>query len=248
VRYIEDQILGKLLPHEDVAAVLVEPIQGEGGYIVPSPGFFPALRKFCDRYDILMIVDEVQSGMGRTGKWWAVEHFGVEPDIVCVGKGVASGVPLGAIIARKSIVTWPYGSHGNTYGGNPIACAASLATIELIEQEYMQNAAEVGQYTLDALAEIMVRHPSIGDVRGIGLMIGVEFVKDRETKEADHDLRDRVVDLAFERGLLSLGCGRSTVRIAPPLSITLTEMDEGLVILEEAISIAEREMMVAYAA
>ena len=248
VRYIEDQILGKLMPHEDVAAVLVETIQGEGGYIVPAAGFFPALRRMCDRYDILLIVDEIQSGMGRTGKWWAIEHFGVEPDIVCVGKGVASGVPLGATIARKSVVTWPYGSHGNTYGGNPIACAAGLATIELIEQEYMQNAADVGQYTLDALEEIMVRHPSIGDVRGIGLMIGVEFVKDRETKEADHDLRDRVVDLAFQRGLLSLGCGKSTLRIAPPLSISRSEMDEGLVILEDAITIAERELLVAYAA
>src|SRR3972149_3124076 len=248
VRYIEDEILNQILPPKDVAGVLVETIQGEGGYIIPPDGFYPALRKLCTRHGILMILDEVQSGMGRTGKWWAIEHFGVEPDIVCVGKGVASGVPLGAIIARKSVVTWPYGSHGNTYGGNPIACAAGLATIELIEQEYMQNAAEVGQYTLDALAEIMVRHPSIGDVRGIGLMIGVEFVKDRETKEADHDLRDQVVDLAFQRGLLSLGCGKSTLRIAPPLSISRSEMDEGLVILVDAITIAERELLVAYAA
>jgi 4-aminobutyrate aminotransferase len=248
VRYMEEQILGKLLPAEDVAAVLVETIQGEGGYIIPPPGFFPALRKLCDRYDILLIVDEVQSGMGRTGKWWAIEHFGVEPDIVCVGKGVASGIPLGAIIARKSVVTWPYGSHGNTYGGNPIACAAALATINLIETEFMQNAAEVGEYTLDALEEIKVRHPSIGDVRGIGLMLGVEFVKDRSTREADSVLRDRVVNLAFERGLLTLGCGRSTIRIAPPLNITRAEMDEGLVLLEESISIAEQEMLVSYAA
>ena len=248
VRYIEEQILGKLLPAEDVAAVLVEPIQGEGGYVIPSLGFFPALRKLCDRFDILLIVDEVQSGMGRTGKWWAIEHFGIEPDIVCIGKGVASGIPLGAIIARKSVVTWPYGSHGNTYGGNPIACAAALSTIDLIETEFMRNAAEVGEYTLDALEEIKVRHPSIGDVRGIGLMIGVEFVKDRETREADSVLRDRVVNLAFERGLLTLGCGRSTIRIAPPLNITRSEMDEGLLILDESISIAEQEMLVSYAA
>ena len=248
VRYIEEQVLGKLLPHEDVAALLVETIQGEGGYIVPAPGFFPALRELCNKYDILMIVDEVQSGMGRTGKWWAIEHFGVEPDIVCVGKGIASGIPLGAIIARQSMVTWPYGSHGNTYGGNPVACAAGLATIELIENEYMANSASVGEYTLDALEEIMARHPSIGDVRGIGLMIGVEFVKDRQTKEVDHDLRDRVVSLAFERGLLTLGCGRSTLRIAPPLSISLTEMNDGLKILEEAITQAERENSIAYAA
>jgi 4-aminobutyrate aminotransferase len=248
VRYIEEQILGKLLPHEDVAAVLVETIQGEGGYIVPAPGFFPALRELCNKFDILLIVDEVQSGMGRTGKWWAIEHFGVEPDIVCVGKGIASGIPLGAIIARQSVVTWPYGSHGNTYGGNPVACAAGLATIDLIEKEYMVNAAEVGEYALDALEEIKARHPSVGDVRGIGLMIGVEFVKDRETKEADHDLRDRIVQLAFERSLLTLGCGRSTVRIAPPLSITRSEMDDGLKILEEAITLAEREKMSSYVA
>jgi 4-aminobutyrate aminotransferase len=248
VRYIEEQILGKLLPSEDVAAILVETIQGEGGYIIPPPGFFPALRKLCDRNDILLIVDEVQCGMGRTGKWWAIEHYGVEPDIVCVGKGVASGIPLGAIIARKSVVTWPIGSHGNTYGGNPIACAAALSTIELIETEFMNNAADVGEYTLDALEEIKARHPSIGDVRGIGLMIGVEFVKDRITREADSVLRDRVVNLAFERGLLTLGCGRSTIRIAPPLNITRTEMDEGLLLLEESISIAEQEMLVSYAA
>lgn len=248
VRYIEEQILGKLLPHEDVAAILVEPIQGEGGYIVPAEGFFPALRNLCDKYDILLIVDEVQSGMGRTGKWWAVEHFGVEPDIVCVGKGIGSGIPLGATIARKSIVTWPYGSHGNTYGGNPIACAAALATIELIENGFMKNAAEVGEYALDALDEMRVRHPTIGDVRGLGLMIGVEFVKDRETKEADHDLRDRIVHLAFERGLLTLGCGRSTIRISPPLNISLSEMEEGLRILEEAIILAEKEKMLSYVA
>jgi len=241
VRYIEDQVLGKLLPPEDVAGILVETIQGEGGYIVPAPGFFPALRKLCDRHRIILIVDEVQSGMGRTGKWWGIEHMGAEPDIVCVGKGIASGVPLGAIIARKSVVTWPPGSHGNTYGGNPISCAAALATIDLIQNGYMQNAARVGEDTLDALQEIKVRHPSIGDVRGIGLMIGVEFVKERNTKEPDHELRDRIVELAFERGLLTLGCGKSTIRIAPPLSITDSEMEAGLEILEEAITLAERE-------
>jgi 4-aminobutyrate aminotransferase len=244
VRYIEEQLLGNLLPHEDVAAVLVETIQGEGGYIVPAPGFFPALRQLCDKYDILLIVDEVQSGMGRTGKWWAIEHFGVEPDIVCVGKGIASGVPLGAIIARKSVTTWPNGSHGNTYGGNPLACAAAIATIDLIDKEYMQNAADVGEYALDALEEIRARHPSIGDVRGIGLMIGVEFVKDRTTKEYDQDLRDRIVNLAFDRGLLTLGCGKSAIRISPPLSISRAEMDEGLKIFEEVITIAEREMFI----
>jgi 4-aminobutyrate aminotransferase len=155
---------------------------------------------------------------------------------------------MGAITARQSVVTWPYGSHGNTYGGNPIACAAALTTIDLIEQEYMKNAAEIGEYALDALEEIKVRHPSIGDVRGIGLMIGVEFVKDRETREADHDLRDRISELAFERGLITLGCGMSTIRIAPPLNISRTEMDEGLKIFEQAITLAEREMMISYVA
>jgi 4-aminobutyrate aminotransferase len=243
VRFIEQQVLGQMLPHQEVAGILVEPIQGEGGYVVPSPGFFPALRKLCDRYDMLLIVDEVQSGMGRTGKWWAIQHFGVEPDIVCVGKGIASGIPLGAIIARKSVATWPLGSHGNTYGGNPIACAAALATIDLIKNQYMENAADTGKYALDALEEILTRHNSIGQVRGLGLMIGVEFVKDRQTREPENELRDRVVDLAFERGLLTLGCGRSTIRICPPLSVSRSEMDEGLEILEEAITLGEKGIM-----
>lgn len=243
VRFIEQQVLGQMLPHQEVAGILVEPIQGEGGYVVPSPGFFPALRKLCDRYDMLLIVDEVQSGMGRTGKWWAIQHFGVEPDIVCVGKGIASGIPLGAIIARKSVATWPLGSHGNTYGGNPIACAAALATIDLIKNQYLENAADTGKYALDALEEILARHNSIGQVRGLGLMIGVEFVKDRQTREPENELRDSIVDLAFERGLLTLGCGRSTIRICPPLSVSRSEVDEGLEILEEAITLGEKGIM-----
>jgi 4-aminobutyrate aminotransferase len=241
VRYIEDQILGHILPAEEVAGILVESIQGEGGYIVPPAGFYPALRKLCTKYGIMLIVDEVQSGMGRTGKWWAIEHFGVEPDILTAAKGIASGMPLGACIARRDIMDWEKGSHGNTYGGNPISCAAALATIELIETEYMQNAAVVGQYTLDALAEIQSRHPSIGDVRGIGLMIGVEFVKNRETKEPAGELTERIVNLAFERGLLMLSCGKSVIRIAPPLSISKSEIDEGLLIFEEAVTLAEKE-------
>jgi 4-aminobutyrate aminotransferase len=242
VRYIEEQVLYKVLPPDDVAGILVEPIQGEGGYIIPSPSFFPALRRLCDRHRILLIIDEVQSGMGRTGKWWAIQHLGAEPDIVCAGKGIASGVPLGATIARKSIVTWPIGSHGNTYGGNPLACAAALATMDLIEHGYMENAANVGDFTLDMLEDMMTRHPSIGQVRGMGLMIGIEFVKNRETKEPDHDLRDQIIDLAFERGLLTLGCGKSTIRIAPPLNISEAQMEAGLKIFEEAISLAEREV------
>jgi 4-aminobutyrate aminotransferase len=240
VRYIEEQIFAKVLPHNDVAGILVETIQGEGGYVVPAPGFYPALRELCDRYQILLIVDEVQSGMGRTGKWWAIEQYGVEPDIVCIGKGIASGVPFGAIIARKSLMNWTKGSHGNTFGGNPIACAAALTTIDLIENEYMDNSTEVGGYTLGALHEIKTCHPSIGDVRGMGLMIGVEFVKDRDTREPDGELRDRIIHLAFEGGLLILGCGKSTIRIAPPLNISRTEIDDGLKVFEEAITFATR--------
>lgn len=241
VRYIEDQILGHILPPDEVAGILLEPIQGEGGYIIPPPGFFPALRKLCDKYGILLIADEVQSGMGRTGKWWAVEHFNVEPDIVTTAKGIASGVPLGACISRQSVMTWPRGAHGNTYGGNPLACAAGLATIDLIEKQYLRNAAEMGEYTQDALKEIQARHPRIGDVRGIGLMIGVEFIKDAQSKKADEQFRDRVVDLAFERGLLLLGCAKSIIRVAPPLSISQQEIDEGLEIFEESLIVAEKE-------
>jgi 4-aminobutyrate aminotransferase len=239
VRYIEDHILGHLLPPEDVAGILVEPIQGEGGYVVPAPGFFPALRELCDRHRILLIVDEVQSGMGRTGKFWAIEHFGVEPDIVCAAKGIASGVPLGVMFARKHIVNWAKGSHGNTFGGNPLACAAALATIDLIENGYMQNAVEMGAYVMEILNEMMDRHPSIGFVRGEGLMIGIEFVKDRGTKEADLHLRDLIVDNAFLRGLLLLGCGTSTIRIAPPLSVSRVEIDEAMEIFEEALRVSE---------
>ncbi len=241
VRYIEEQIFKQIVTGEEVAGILVEPIQGEGGYIVPPAGFFPALRQLCDKYGILLIADEVQSGMGRTGKWWAMEHFGVEPDIVTSAKGIASGVPLGACIARRSVMTWERGAHGNTYGGNPLACAASLKTIELIEREYMQNAAEVGQYTIDALHEIAARHTSIGEVRGLGLMIGVEFVHNKHDKEPADKIRDAVVHHGFERGLLLLGCSKSVIRIAPPLSISKSEVDEGLQIFEEAITLAEKE-------
>ena len=240
IRYIEEEILERILPAEEVAGILIEPIQGEGGYIVPPDEFFPELRKLCDKYGILLIADEVQSGMGRTGKWWAIENFGVEPDIVCSAKGIASGVPLGAIIARKSIVTWPKGSHGNTYGGNPLACAASLATISIIQEEYMENAATTGAYAMKQLQEMMLKHPSIGDVRGIGMMIGVDFVSDRDTKEPDEKLRDRIVNYAYERGLLTLGCGKSVIRIAPPLCATRAEIDEGLEVLDEAIGLAEK--------
>lgn len=241
VRYIEDEILHRILPSEEVAGILVEPIQGEGGYVVPPASFFPALRELCDRHGILLIADEVQAGVGRTGKWWSIEHFGVEPDIITTAKGIASGMPLGAMVARKSVCSWKKGAHGNTYGGNPIACAAALATLELVESEYMENAREVGDYAMTLLQGIYDRHPFVGQVRGKGLMIGVEFVEDFETREPAAELRDRVVDLCFERGMLTLGCGTSTIRIAPPLCITREEMAEGLEIFEDAITQAEDE-------
>jgi 4-aminobutyrate aminotransferase len=239
VDYIENVLFRRSLPPEDCAGVVVEPILGEGGYVVPSDDFFPALRRLCDRHGILLIVDEVQTGVGRTGKWWAIEHWGVEPDIVCSAKGIASGVPLGAAIARASVMDWPAGSHGNTYGGNPLACSAGLATLDLIEKEYMHNAAELGEYALDALAEIQVRHPSIGHVRGKGLMIGVEFVKDRITKEPADELRETIIANAFRHGLVLLGAGDSSVRLSPPLSISKDLLDEGLEALEASITEAE---------
>ncbi len=243
IDYIENVIFVYETPPEDVAAFLVEPIQGEGGYVIPPDSFFPRLRLLCDKYDILLIVDEVQSGMGRTGKWWGIQHWGVEPDMVCSAKGIASGMPLGAMIARKSLMDWPPGAHGNTYGGNPLSCAAALETIRLLENGYIQNSAEMGTYTLDALEEIAVRHPSIGEVRGKGLMIGVEFVKDKETKERAPDLRNAMVHSAFEHGLLLLGCGRNTVRITPPLNVSKTEIDEGLEIFENAVTEAEQKLL-----
>ncbi len=241
IEYIENVVFKHLVPAEECAGILVEPIQGEGGYIVPPDSFLPALRQLCDKYGILLVTDEIQSGLGRTGKWWAGDHWNVEPDIVTSAKAIASGIPLGAIIARESVMDWPSGAHGNTYGGNPIACSAALASLDLIENGLIQNAAEVGEYTLDALSEIQVRHPSIGDVRGKGLMIGIDFVKDRETKEYAKNLRDRVVWNAFEYGIVTFGCGESTIRLSPPLGITRELIDESLTILEHAITEAETE-------
>ena len=241
VNYIENVLFNTALPPDEVAAVLVEPIQGEGGYIVPPPHFFPRLRAMCDKHGILLILDEVQAGIGRTGKWWAIQHWNVEPDIVCIAKGIASGVPMGAMAARKSIgAKWKPGAHGNTYGGNPIACVAALKTLELVEREYMQNAATMGAYMQDALCEMQARHPVMGDVRGKGLMIGVEFVHQRDTKEPARELRNQVIHRCFERGLLMLGCGQSTIRFCPPLMIGKDLVDEGLEIFENVVSEVEK--------
>lgn len=233
VDYIETMVLGKKTSGNDVAAVFVEPVLGEGGYVVPPPGFFPALRDLCDRYEILLVADEVQSGMGRTGKWWAMQHHGVEPDIVTSAKGIASGMPLGAVIARQSIMDWEPGTHGSTFGGNPVSCAAALATLRLIENGYMQNAAEMGDYLMDKVREIQSRHKIIRNVRGLGLMIGIE-IEDEEY--SGHDLRDRVVDVAFPKGLLLLGAGDNVIRLMPPLMIDQAISDEALAIFEEAIA------------
>jgi len=237
VDFIEETMFARLVPPDEVAAIFVEPIQGEGGYVVPPPAWLPKLRALCDRYDILLVADEVQSGMGRTGRWFAAEHWGVVPDIVCVAKGIASGMPMGAMVARKELMIWDPGAHGNTYGGNPIAAVAALETIRLISEGLMENAARMGAYALERLRRMPERHPSIGDVRGLGLMIGVELV------EADgapaHDLRDAVVEAAFRKGLLLLGAGTNVVRFAPALIIDRETLDLGLDIFEEALTEVE---------
>jgi 4-aminobutyrate aminotransferase len=243
VAYLENTIFRTIVPASEVAGILVEPIQGEGGYIVPPDSFLPKLRELCDRHGILMIADEVQSGMGRTGKWWAIEHWGVEPDIVCSAKGIASGMPLGAVIARKSVMTWGRGAQGSTYGGNPVACAASLATIELLEEGFMQNAAEVGEYVMDALEEMMPRHPSIGEVRGKGMMIGIELVKSRETKEHAPELLELASKYAFQEGLLLLACGVSSLRFMPALNLTKALADEALGMFDRALAKAEADLL-----
>jgi 4-aminobutyrate aminotransferase len=241
VAYIEEEIIGRLIPPDDFAGILIEPIQGEGGYVVPPDDFFPALKALCDKYGIVLIADEVQSGMGRTGKWWAIENFGIEPDMITSAKGLASGMPLGALISKADMMSWPRGSHGNTYGGNPIACAASLATIDQIEKGYLENTRVTGAYAKEGLLNLQKKHKSIGDVRGFGFMLGIEFVKDRKSKIPAIELRDDVVHFGFERGLLLLGCGKSVIRITPPLSTSKQEVDEALAILDESIRLAEEK-------
>ncbi len=237
-RFIEDKLFKTILPPEEVAAIFVEPVQGEGGYVVAPDIFMQELRRICDRHGILLVVDEVQSGAGRTGKWWAVEHTGVQPDIVCMAKGIASGMPLGITMSKAEIMDWVPGSHASTFGGNPICIAAALATMDVIEREdLMDNATEVGNHMLKRMAAWPQKHRLVGDVRGRGLMIGVELVKDKITKEYGGQERDRIVELAFERGILFLGCGPSTVRIAPPLIVSKDEADVAMDVLDECITI-----------
>jgi len=235
--YIEHVIFQCNVPANEVAGILVEPMQGEGGYIVPPDGFLKGLRDLCDRHGILLIFDEVQCGIGRTGKMFAAQHWGVRPDIMTLAKGLASGMPIGLVVARKPIMEkWPRGAHGNTYGGNPLCCAAALATLDLVEHQYAANAAEVGAYFLDRLRGLQERHPEIGDVRGRGLFIGMELVKDRVLKTPAKELCDATITRAFYNGLILLSCGASSVRFAPPLVITRAEVNEALTILDASLT------------
>ena len=240
-RYIEEKLFKTILPPEEVAAIFVEPIQGEGGYVVAPTNFLRELRALCDRHGILLVVDEVQSGAGRTGKWWAIEHSGVQPDIVCMAKGIASGMPLGVCMSRAEVMDWVPGSHASTFGGNPISIAAALATIDIIEREAMGNAARVGAMIMERLNGWKKTHPMVGDVRGRGLMIGIELVKDKATREPAPAVRNRVETLAFERGLMVLGCGETSLRLCPPLVVNEHEATVALDILEEALTLAENE-------
>jgi 4-aminobutyrate aminotransferase len=227
VEYLEEVLFKRLVSPHEVAAIVVEPILGEGGYILPPEGWFRYLRELCTRHGILLVADEVQSGMGRTGKMWAMQHFGAEPDILLVGKGIASGMPLGAMVARDDLMTWEIGSHGSTYGGNPLSCAAALATIDLIEEGLIENAERVGSFLLDGLRDMQGRRPLIKDVRGLGLMIGIEF--------QDHDTMIAVEQAAFRRGLLVLGAGDDVVRMCPPLVFRTDQAETALEVFEEAV-------------
>jgi len=221
---------------QEVAAIFVEPIQGEGGYVVPPPEYLPMLQDLCRRHGILLVADEIQSGFGRTGKMFACEHWGVEPDILCAAKGIASGMPLGAMIAREEISSWKRSTHGSTFGGNPVACAAALATIAVIEDGLVKNAAEVGSYLMGKLTGLKAPHAAIGDVRGLGLMIGVEFARLDDGHAPDAQLRDQVMQKCFENGLLLLSCGESTLRFCPPLIVTRAEADKAVEIFDAVLS------------
>jgi 4-aminobutyrate aminotransferase len=240
-RYIEEKIFKTIVPPEEVAAIFVEPIQGEGGYVVAPDNFLRELRGICDRHGILLVADEVQSGAGRTGKWWAIEHSGVQPDIVCMAKGIASGMPLGVCMSRAEIMDWVPGSHASTFGGNPVSLAAALATINVLEREGISNAAKVGGKMLDRLQTWKTTHPLVGDVRGRGLMIGVELVKDKNSREPASQLRNRVETLCFEKGLMILGCGETSIRLCPPLIVTEDEATVALDILEDCLAQVEKE-------
>ncbi len=239
--FIENTLLKTIAPAEEVAAIVIEPVQGEGGYVVPPQKFFDELVRIAEKHGILLVCDEVQSGMGRTGKMWASQHFGLTPDIMTVAGGIASGLPLGATVARADLMNWVPGAHASTFGGNPVACAAALVTIELIERELLDNAARMGAHLISRMRDWPARFPIVGDVRGLGLMLGVELVRDQQSKTKAPELRDRVVDLAFERGLLILGAGDNTLRLSPALVITRDQCDFALDTLEECMTLAMAE-------
>lgn len=235
VRNIEETLFKRTAPPDEVAAIFIEPIQGEGGYHVAPPGCLPALRELCDRHGILLVLDEVQCGMGRTGRLFAYEHWGIEPDIVCLAKGIASGMPLGAIVAKDDVMDWPSGSHASTFGGNPVSCRAALTTLDLLQREYIANTITRGDQLHNGLLELQMRHDILGHPRGMGLMRAID-VLNPNTHVPDHDLRDKVVGMAFERGLLLLGCGEFAIRFCPPLCISTDQVETALQILDQVLS------------
>jgi 4-aminobutyrate aminotransferase len=236
VDFIEQEVLMKYHPAEDTAAMFVEPIQGEGGYVVPPEDYLPRLKKLLDKHNIMMVDDEIQSGMGRTGKWFAIEHWGISPEILTTAKALASGIPIGATIAREDIMDWEGGSHANTFGGNPVACSAALQVIDIIKEErLLENATRQGTYLMKRLKEMQQEYPMIGDVRGKGLMIGVELVKDQDTKQPAGDEALDVMNKCFRRGLAIITAGKSTMRFAPPLIISRETIDAGLEVFEGSI-------------
>ena len=239
---LENDMFKRLFDPEDVAGIIIEPIQGEGGYI-PAPKFFlQELQRICRKHGIMLILDEVQSGMGRTGKWWAYEYAGIEPDIITTAKGIASGLPLSAFIAKESVMTWGPGAHGSTFGGNPVAIAAALATMDLLEGQYIENARRMGDYLFGRMADWPRKFKVVGEVRGRGLMIGIEIVRDQRTKEKAADLRNAIVDLAFHKGLLVLGAGENSIRLSPPLLIDEEQADFAVKTLEECFREAEKKI------
>jgi 4-aminobutyrate aminotransferase len=240
--YLENELFRRRVDPNEVAGIFIEPIQGEGGYLPAPAEFLQGLEKICHKYGIMLVADEVQSGMGRTGKWWAVDYAGVEPDIICTAKGIASGMPLSAIITKASVMDWTPGAHASTFGGNPVCIAASLATLSLIEKTYMANAARMGEFIKRQTADWTQRHKIVGEVRGRGLMIGIEFVRDQKTKERAPDLRNRIVQMAFHKGLLVLGSGDTTLRLCPPLMIDEEQAAFAVRTLDEIITEIERTL------
>jgi 4-aminobutyrate aminotransferase len=240
--YLENELFRRRVDPEEVAGIFIEPIQGEGGYLPAPADFLQGLQRICRKYGILFVADEVQSGMGRTGKWWASDHAGIEPDIICTAKGIASGMPLSAMIARADVMNWAPGAHASTFGGNPVCIAASLATLGLLERQYMANAAHMGDYIMKRTADWREKHKIVGEIRGKGLMIGIEFVRDQKTKEKATDLRNKLVQMAFHKGLLVLGSGDTTLRLCPPLLIDEAQADFALNTLDACITEIERSL------